>query len=100
MVSIQEGHFVPLYFKNIIDPETGRTRVRMVDIRSEYYSIARRYMIRLNQSDFDDSHELAKFAAVCGVSVDEFRARFSYLVEHDRVHREAADKIVKLATAG
>jgi 6-phosphofructokinase 1 len=98
MVSIQEGHFVPLYFKNMIDPETGRTRVRMVDIRSEYYSIARRYMIRLNQSDFDDSHELAKFAAVCGMSVDEFRKRFAYLVAHDRVHREAADKIIKLAT--
>src|SRR5204863_632537 len=45
MVSIQEGHFVPLYFKNILDPETGRARVRMVDVASEYYAIARRYML-------------------------------------------------------
>ena len=99
MVSIQEGHFVPLYFKNIIDPETGRTRVRMVDVGSEYYSIARRYMIRLNETDFDDPQELAKFAAICGISVEEFRRRFGYLIEHDLIHRIAAEKITKLATA-
>src|SRR4029079_5006380 len=92
MVSIQEGHFVPLYFKEIIDPETGRTRVRMVDVASEYYSIARRYMIRLNQTDFDDPHELAKFSAICGISVEEFRKRFDYLIEHDLIHRIAAEK--------
>ncbi len=81
MVSIQEGHFVPMYFKDIIDPTTGRTRVRMVDVKSQYYAIARRYMIRLNETDFADSHELAKYAAVCGISLDEFRTRFAYLNE-------------------
>lgn len=79
MVSIQEGHFVPMYFKDILDPTTGRTRVRMVDVTSQYYAIARRYMLRLNESDFGDPHELAKFAAVCGISLDEFRAQFAYL---------------------
>jgi ATP-dependent phosphofructokinase / diphosphate-dependent phosphofructokinase len=95
MVSIQEGHFVPLFFKNIIDPETGRTRVRMVDVASEYYSIARRYMLRLNQSDFDDPHELAKFAAVCGISVEAFRLQFGYLIEKDLLYR-AAEKRAKV----
>jgi ATP-dependent phosphofructokinase / diphosphate-dependent phosphofructokinase len=97
MVSIQEGHFVPLYFKNILDPATGRTRVRMVDVGSEYYSIARRYMLRLNQADFDDLHELAKLAAVCGLSVDEFGRRFGYLIEHDELYRSATEKIAKHA---
>ena len=92
MVSIQEGHFVPLYFKQIIDPETGRTRVRMVDVASEYYSIARRYMLRLNQTDFDDPHELAKFAAVCGIAVEEFRLQFAYLLEKDLLYRPAERK--------
>ena len=92
MVSIQEGHFVPLYFKAIIDPETGRTRVRMVDVASEYYSIARRYMLRLNQTDFDDPHELAKFAAACGVTVEEFRLQFAYLLEKDLLYRPAERK--------
>lgn len=92
MVSIQEGHFVPLYFKNMLNPETGRTRVRMVDVGSEYYSIARRYMLRLNRSDFDDPRELAKFAAVCGVSLDEFRSHFGYLIDKDLLYHTAAEK--------
>jgi ATP-dependent phosphofructokinase / diphosphate-dependent phosphofructokinase len=96
MVSIQEGHFVPLYFKNILDPETGRARVRMVDVASEYYAIARRYMLRLNKSDFEDPHELAKFAAVCGISLEEFRERFSYLIEKDLLYLTAADKKAKV----
>jgi 6-phosphofructokinase len=96
MVSIQEGHFVPLYFKNILDPETGRARVRMVDVASEYYAIARRYMLRLNKSDFDDPHELAKFAAVCGISLEEFREQFGYLIEKDLLYLTAADKKAKV----
>jgi ATP-dependent phosphofructokinase / diphosphate-dependent phosphofructokinase len=96
MVSIQEGHFVPLYFKDIIDPETGRTRVRMVDVASEYYSIARRYMLRLNQTDFDDPHELAKFASVCGISLERFRDQFGYLIDKDLLYLTAADKKAKV----
>jgi 6-phosphofructokinase len=96
MVSIQEGHFVPLYFKSILDPETGRARVRMVDVASEYYSIARRYMLRLNKADFEDPHELAKFAAVCGISLEEFRLQFGYLIEKDLLYRVAPEKKAKV----
>jgi 6-phosphofructokinase 1 len=81
MVSIQNGRFVPMYFKDIIDPKTGKTKVRMVDVASEYYEIARRYMIRLSSDDFDDPHELAKYAATAGISLDEFRRQFHYVVE-------------------
>jgi len=80
MVSIQSGHFVPMYFKDIIDPMTKRTRVRMVDIESESYHIARRYMIRLSPEDFEDPHELAKYAATANISLDSFREQFFYLV--------------------
>ncbi len=37
MVSIQNGRFVPLYFKEILDPITGKTKVRMVDPTSESF---------------------------------------------------------------
>jgi 6-phosphofructokinase 1 len=92
MVSIQNGRFVPMYFKDIIDPKTGKTRVRMVDVSSEYYDIARRYMIRLSDDDFDDPHELAKYAATAGISLEEFRKNFHYLVEQEG--RAPADKKV------
>ncbi len=87
MISIQGGRFIPLYFKDILDPKTKRTRVRMVDPSSEAFYIARRYMLRLNQADFDDPHELAKLAATAGISIEEFEKRFFYLIENDLLYK-------------
>lgn len=92
MVSIQNGHFVPLFFKDILDPVTNKTKVRMVDPASEYFYIARRYMLRLSQADFEDPHELAKFAATCKLSLDEFRNQFYYLIENDMIYKTMKDK--------
>lgn len=97
MVSIQNGHFVPLYFKDILDPVTQKTRVRMVDPSSESFLIARRYMLRLNQSDFEDPHELAKYAATCGISLEEFKNQFEYLIENDLMHINLREGKIKLA---
>jgi 6-phosphofructokinase 1 len=83
MISVQEGRFVPMYFNEILDPETNRTRVRMVDTHAEYYQIARRYMLRLTKEDFEDPHELAKFAATAGISLEAFRKRFYYIADSD-----------------
>jgi 6-phosphofructokinase len=81
MISMQGGHFVPVPFASMMDVDTGRTRVRLVDIHSTRYAIARRYMIRLRRDDFEDAHELAKFAATAGMSLQDFRREFGYLVE-------------------
>ncbi len=80
-VSMQAGQFVPIPFPDLVDPETGRARIRMVNVRSTRYAIARRYMIRLRRDDFDDPHELARFAATCGLTLQEFRRQFEYLIE-------------------
>jgi len=80
MISIQGGHFVPVPFAQLIDPETGRTRVRLVNIASTRYAIARRYMIRLRRDDFEDPHELAKLAATAHTSTEEYRRQFEYLI--------------------
>jgi 6-phosphofructokinase 1 len=79
MVSMQAGHFVPIPFAILIDPATGRSRVRMVEVGSERYAIARRYMIRLRRDDFDDPLEVARLAGTAGLSVEEFRDQFGYL---------------------
>jgi 6-phosphofructokinase 1 len=83
MISMQGGHFVPIPFPALIDSQTGRARIRLVDTRSTRYAIARRYMIRLRSDDFEDPHELAKFAATVGMSLDEFRKQFEYLVAQE-----------------
>ncbi len=87
MISIQNGRFVPLYFNDILDPATNRTKVRMVDPSSESFYIARRYMLRLNKADFEDPHELAKLAATAHISIDEFKKRFFYLIENDLLYK-------------
>ncbi|MBM3266965.1 MAG: 6-phosphofructokinase [Candidatus Sericytochromatia bacterium] len=80
MISLQGGNFVPIPFEQLLDPESGRAKVRLVDINSTRYAIARRYMIRLRRDDFDDPHELAKFAATAGMNLEQFRAEFEPLV--------------------
>ncbi len=81
MVSIQGGQFVPVPFAELLDPKTGRAKVRLVDIHSARYAIARRYMIRLRRDDFENPSELQKFAATAGMTVEEFRRQFAYLIE-------------------
>jgi len=98
MVSIQDGRFVPLSFEKILDPQSGKAKIRMVDISSEYYYIARRYMLRLIASDFEDHHELAKYAATCGLSLKEFQERFYYLVEDDALTKILREKKISIAT--
>jgi 6-phosphofructokinase 1 len=80
MISMQGGHFVPVPFNEMSDPETGRALVRLVDIASTRYGIARRYMIRLRKDDFDDPKQLAVLASTAGLSLAEFKREFEYLV--------------------
>jgi ATP-dependent phosphofructokinase / diphosphate-dependent phosphofructokinase len=87
VVAMIQGSFQSVPFDSIMDPTTGRMRVRMVDISSDRYMIARRYMLRLRKDDFEDSALLAGCARVMGVSIDEFQQQFDYLVEHEPVPR-------------
>jgi len=84
MVTIQAGQFVPVPFDTMLDPETGRTKVRLVDVDSTRYSIARRYMIRLRRDDFGRPEALASFAEVAGISVPEFVEEFEPIVAEER----------------
>jgi len=65
----------------MMDPVSGRTRLRAVDVESDRYKIAAQYMIRLNAKDFEDAHVLARHAATANMSLEEFRSSFGYLVQ-------------------
>lgn len=92
LISMQDNRFVPMYFKNILDPVTNKMKIRMVDTASEAYKIAHRYMIRLNKDDFDDPHELAKYAATSGLSLEEFEKQFKYLVNGKSISHKPTNK--------
>jgi 6-phosphofructokinase 1 len=83
MVSLQGGHFVPVPFEALVDPNTGRARVRFVDVNTSRYAIARRYMLRLRRDDFEHDERLVPLAAVAHLSVEAFREEFEYLVSDE-----------------
>ena len=83
LISIQRGSFVPVPFAKIMDPVTGRMRVRMVDVTSDRYKIARSYMLRLKSEDLEDRVELAHLAAAANMTPAEFKQAFGYLVENE-----------------
>jgi 6-phosphofructokinase 1 len=74
------GHLRVLPFEELRDPESGRTRVRLVDTGAEHYRVARQYMIRLEPRDLEDSVMLATLADAAGLEPDEFRRRFTAAV--------------------
>lgn len=76
MVSIQDNVSVPIPFYAIMDPATGRTKVRMVDIHSEVYEMALEYMIRLKTEDFENEEQVRRLAAQTNISPKQFRQRF------------------------
>jgi 6-phosphofructokinase 1 len=81
MISVQGGRMVPLPFSEIREPETGKTRVRLVNVESEGFRVAREYMIRLDAQDFQDPRQVAKLASAGNVTPEEFREHFEYLTK-------------------
>jgi 6-phosphofructokinase 1 len=76
MVSIVNGRFTPLPFKDMVDSATGRTRVRMVDIESESYKIARAYMARLEQEDLANMETVSQYAEILNMTPEQFLESF------------------------
>ena len=80
LICIENGDLVPLPMHELRDPETGRTRVRMVDAGSPYYATAREYMIRLERQDLEDAEMLGRLATAAGMSQEEFLRAFTSVV--------------------
>ena len=76
MVSMIDGRFTPLPFNDMVDPTTGRTRVRMVDVESESYKIARAYMARLQPEDFVNPEMISQYAKILNLSPEQFCTAF------------------------
>ena len=76
MVTIQDGRIVPMPFYSIMDPETGKTKVRLVDTHTEAYEMALEYMIRLKKEDFKNGAFMELLTSQTNLTPDQFRARF------------------------
>jgi 6-phosphofructokinase 1 len=64
----------------MLDPKTGKTRVRYVDINTESYAVALEYMIRLRRVDLEDPEQLRMLSKTAQMTPEAFRKKFGYLV--------------------
>ena len=75
MIALRGGKVEPVYLNDLVDPATGRVRVRMVDTTTESYKVGREYMIRLAPEDLREP-QLSRLAATAGIEPAQFADRF------------------------
>jgi ATP-dependent phosphofructokinase / diphosphate-dependent phosphofructokinase len=76
LIALSGGRVVPVNLDDLLDPATGRVRVRLVDVTTEAYEVARKYMIRLEAEDLIEPR-LSRLAAFTNLSAEDFRAQFA-----------------------
>jgi len=79
LISLQSGRLTPIPFASLLDEDTGRARVRYVDVASEMYQTMLAYMIRLKPADFEPDN-VGVLAESARLSEADFVARFRPLV--------------------
>ncbi len=84
MIVVYEGNIKPIPFVEMLEYSDGSIRVRKVDLNSEAYEVARKYMIRLERADFQ-APQLDQLAGVTNLKPEEFTKRFGYLVDRTTV---------------
>jgi 6-phosphofructokinase 1 len=85
LVCLINGKLQYLDFADLLDSETGKSRVRLVDVQKPAYKVAREYMIRLEKEDLEDGEKLRLLAEAASsrsqrCTPEDFRARFLHLV--------------------
>lgn len=77
VISIRrEGSVAPLPFENFLDTRTGKMRIRKVDVASDRYRVALKYMIRLEKDDLKNQKTVKALCRVGNFSKQALRERF------------------------
>ena len=77
MITRQGSRIVPIPFDEILDPATGKTRVRMLDTSTETFETARSLQVRLEPADLDDPYTVKSLHETTGLEADALRARYA-----------------------
>jgi 6-phosphofructokinase 1 len=81
IITLQQGQMVPIPYQDMLNQETGRTEVRMVDTKSYRYSTAYKFMTRLKPEHADDRLLLEKLTDLTHLTEKGFKERYQYLME-------------------
>ena len=76
IISFVDGKMIPLKFEDMIDKETQRMRPRKVNVDSESFMCAKRYMVRLEPGDLTDAKKLQALAGFTNLNPQAFAERF------------------------
>jgi 6-phosphofructokinase 1 len=81
MITLQDNmtRIVPIPYDDIVDAESGRAGVRMVNIEGVAYKSARKFQIRLEKEDLEDQERLQVLAAQTTKTPEQFKDHFGYL---------------------
>jgi len=79
LITRQAHRIVPVPFTEIVDPKTGKARVRGVDVGSDYYANALALQERIDAADLADAGRLAAIASAAKLSPEEARKRYAPL---------------------
>ena len=80
IITLQQGQMVPIPYLDMLNQETGRTAVRMVDVNSYRYRSAYKFMTRLKPEHRDNDSLFEKLSALTHLTVKEFKKRYAYLM--------------------
>ena len=81
IITLQNSQMVPIPFEDMINHETGRTTVRMVNRDSYKYQTAYKFMTRLKPEHMNNDALLEKLADLTHMTVKEFISRYGYLMK-------------------
>jgi ATP-dependent phosphofructokinase / diphosphate-dependent phosphofructokinase len=77
LITLQGGELHPLPFDDVLFGPTGHGRRRAVDVTTESYEVARKYMVRLGARDFADEAWVGQLAKAAGLTPEAFRSHFA-----------------------
>ncbi len=79
LITRRDHRIEPIPFDEMMDPETGKTRVRDVDTSTDHYRNARELQERIEPEDLADPEILAAIAAAAKLTPEAARDRYQVL---------------------
>jgi ATP-dependent phosphofructokinase / diphosphate-dependent phosphofructokinase len=80
VITLQKGQIVPIPYTQIIDPVTGKTEVRMVNLNGFLYKSAYKFMTCLKPEHAYLPNLQEKLASLTNLNEAEFTDRYGYLI--------------------
>ena len=73
------GNLNPIPFHQIMDPDSGKKTIRLVNTYSYNYKVARAFMTLLEPKELNSPDQLSKLSSIAKMDENTFKKHFSNL---------------------